>query len=360
VRGFDRAAASEKKRELGLVGALKGRHLAPDIRRQLLAIIDEARGQGASLEAICRVLELNWRAVYRWKSGKHEKPHHGGGGGHNKITPLEEKRVVALAKKLPQLRCRRISYSLERNAVAFVGKTKVAEILRAHGLNHEFVRGNRPEYVEPGEILIHEPWRANLLWGMDWTYLKILGRFWFLLIVVDWYSRKIIAWGLFPRITRFEVVACVTEAVAIEKIDLLPAGALKPRLVADHGSANIAEYTRANIEVQGLDLWLSGVNRPTGNARTERTIGTLKWEEIQLEGEYSSEEAARARLRAAIWDYNFRRPNAGNGGFAPNSVHHAGRWALTKRRKIARQETEARRRNHWRNQEQAMLLAEPT
>ncbi|SMF31047.1 hypothetical protein, partial [Pseudobacteriovorax antillogorgiicola] len=42
------------------------------------------------------------------------------------------------------------------------------------------------------------------------------------------------------------------------------------------GSANISRYTRSNIEVQGLELWLSGVGRPTGNARTERVIGTLK------------------------------------------------------------------------------------
>lgn len=360
MRGFDRAAAAEKKRELGLVGDLRGRHLPLDTRRQLLAIIAEARADGASLEAICAVLELNWRAVYRWKSGRHEKLAHGGGGGRNRITPREEERVVELAKKFPQLRCRRIAYSLERSAAAFVGKTKVAEILKAHGLNHEFVRGKRPEYRDPEEMLSHEPWRKNLLWGMDWTYLRIAGIFWYLLIVIDWYSRKILAWGLFPRITRFEVVACVTEAVALERIEVMPPGELRPRLVADHGSANTASYTKANIEVQGLDLWLSGVNRPTGNARTERAIGTLKWEEIDLEGEYGSEGQARARLRAAISDYNLRRPNAGNGGFAPNSVHHAGRHALTERRKIARQEAEARRRNHWRNQEQILPQGEPT
>ena len=306
------------------------------------------------------MLELSPRAVYRWKSGRHEKPHHGGGGGLNKITPLEEKRVLTLARKFPHWRCRRIAYELERKSLVFIGKTRVAEILKAHGLNHEFVRGQKRVVEDPKDMLSHEPWKKNLLWGTDWTYLLIAGRFWYLLIIVDWYSRKIVTWGLFPQITRFEVVAVVTEAVAAEEIDRLPAGAMKPRLVADHGSANTASYTRANIEVQGLDLWLSGVNRPTGNARTERTIGTLKWEEIHLEGEYDSEERARSRLRAAIWDYNFRRPNSGNGGFAPNIVHVLGRAILSERRKTARQTTEARRRKHWENQEQLMLAGNPT
>lgn len=323
-------------------------------------MIDEAVRQGEALEAICRVLEVNVRAVYRWKSGRHERSRHGGGGGLNRITPLEEKRVVALAKKFPQMRCRRIAYELERKSLVFIGKTRVAEILKTHGLNHEFVRGARRDVPDPADMLAHEPWRANLLWGMDWTYLLIAGRFWYLLVVVDWYSRKIVAWGLFPQITRFEVVACVTEAVALERIDELPAGAMKPRIVADHGSANTATYTKTNIEVQGLELWLSGVSRPTGNARTERTIGTLKWEEIQIEGEYTDEDHARSRLRPTIQDYNYRRPNAGNGGFAPASVHLLGRHVLSERRKTARQTTEARRRNHWRNQEQLTLSGSPT
>jgi hypothetical protein len=97
----------------------------------------------------------------------------------NKITPLEEKRVLTLAKRFPQLRCRRIAYELERKGLVFIGKTRVAEILKAHGLNHEFVRGAKRQVPEPMDMLSHEPWRKNLLWGMDWTYLMICGRFWY-------------------------------------------------------------------------------------------------------------------------------------------------------------------------------------
>jgi transposase-like protein len=112
-------------------------------------------------EAVCRVLELNPRAVYRWKSGQYEKSRHGGGGGLNKITPLEEKRVLTLARKLPQWRCRRIAYELERKSLVFIRKTRVAEILKVHGLNHEFVRGAKRDQPEPADMLSHEPWRKN-------------------------------------------------------------------------------------------------------------------------------------------------------------------------------------------------------
>ena len=347
LRGIDRTSVAEKKRELRLDGSLIGRHLSHKIRSELMQVIDEAVRAGETMAAVCRTLELNPRAVYRWKMGVTAGKRHGGGGGLNKITPLEEKRVITLAKKFPQFRCRRIAYELERNSLAFIGKTKVAEILKENGLNHVFERGVKQPRDIPADMLLHEPWQKNLLWGTDWTYLRIADRFWFLLLILDWYSRKIVSWGLFPEITKFEVVAVITSAVAVEGIDLLPADAMKPRVVADHGSANIAAYTKKNIEVQGLDLWLSGIGRPTGNARTERVMGTLKREEILLQPQYDSETEARTRIEATIWDYNFRRPNAGNGGFAPNSVHVQGRRALTKRRKEARQQTENRRRNHW-------------
>jgi len=295
---------------------------------------------------------VNRRAYYRWKRGDNAlKEHHGGGGGRNKITPDEEKLVVAYVKRHPEFRCRRVAYELEREAKAFIGKTKVAEIMKKHGLNHAFERRPAEEKYVPADMLLHEPWRKNLLWGMDWTWVHVGDQFMYLLVLLDWYSRKILAWGLFHQITSFEVVAVVTDAVAIEKLDELPDGAMKPRLVADHGSANISRYTRANVEIQGLHLWLSGIGRPTGNARTERVIGTLKTEEIKLQDCYVNEEEARSRISYAIWDYNFRRPNAGNGGFAPNSVHHMGRHALTKRRLRARQITANQRRSYWRQAE---------
>lgn len=314
-------------------------------REALTEFIDASRAT-ESLETICARLEMHVRSYYRWKKGE-MKPNHGGGGGLNKITPLEEKRVLALAKKHPAWRCRRLAYHLERTAKVFIGKTKVAEILKAHGLQHPFERNVVRPVLEPADMLLHEPWRKNLLWGMDWTWITVDGRFMFLQVLLDWYSRKILTWSVHPAITQFQVVALVTDAVAIEGIDLLPATEMKPIVVADHGSANTAKYTKLNIEIQGLKLWLSGIGRPTGNARTERVIGTLKREEINLQEQYANETEAKNSIATAVWDYNVNRPNAGNGGFSPNAVHQIGRSELTKRRMRARQKAEQLRRKHW-------------
>lgn len=342
IGDFDRTPSDEKKETLNVEGPLYGRHLSKNQRESLIEFIDGARAS-KSLTAICEALELRPRAYYRWKSSMRE--HHG--GGRNKITPLEEQRVVALAKKFPDWHCRRIAYHLEKRAQVFIGKTRVAEIMKSHGLNHAFERRKSTPQIVPADMLLHEPWAKNYLWGMDWTWVNVNDKFMFLLVLLDWYSRKILSWGLYHQITQFEVVSVVTDAVAIEEIDLLPMNRLRPIVVADHGSANCAKYTKANIEIQGLQLWLSGIGRPTGNARTERVIGTLKREEINLQEQYTNEVEAKQRIGTTIWDYNINRPNQGNGGFAPNSVHHMGRWELMKRRERARQKARELRIKHW-------------
>lgn len=342
---LDRTAGDEKKESLGLEGPLFGRHLTSVQRESLREFIDQARAQDP-VATICAHLQIHPRSYYRWRRGD-LSPTLGGGGGRNKITPLEEKRVVALVKKFPAWHCRRVAYHLEKTSKVFIGKTKVAEIMKAHGLNHPFERRPCRSVIEPADMLLHEPWKKNLLWGMDWTWITVDGKFMFLLVLLDWYSRKILSWGLHRQITKLEVVALVTDAVAAEGIDLLPVGAMKPYVVADHGSANAAKYTKHNIEIQGLKLWLSGIGRPTGNARTERVIGTLKREEINLQEQYAKEMEAKGSIQNAIWDYNFNRPNQGNGGHAPNSVHHCGRAKLMERRARARQQAEELRRKHW-------------
>jgi putative transposase len=252
-----------------------------------------------------------------------------------------------MAEANPEWHCRKIAYQLEKKCLAYVGKTTVARVLKKYGLNHKFEQNIRPSSLIPGDMLLHEPWRKNLLWGMDWTWVNVGDKFMFLLVLIDWYSRKILSWSLNRQITKFEVVSLVTNAAAYEEIEMLSPEVLRPIVVADHGSANTAAYTKNNVEILGLKLWLSGIGRPTGNARTERVIGTLKNEEIKLQDRYDDEDEAYEKIKRKIYEYNFERPNSGNGGFSPHSVHQKGRYELTLRRKKARKSTEQRRRNHW-------------
>ena len=67
--------------------------------------------------------------------------------------------------------------------------------------------------------MLHEPWGKSLLWGTDWTYLRVADRFWYLFVIIDWYSRKTVSEELFPEITKFQWVTVITNAVALKGID---------------------------------------------------------------------------------------------------------------------------------------------
>jgi hypothetical protein len=67
----------------------------------------------------------------------------------------------------------------------FIGKTKVAEIMKAHGLSHPFERKPAKVIIPPEDMLLHEPWKRNLVWGMDWTWVTVNGKFMFLLVLLD-------------------------------------------------------------------------------------------------------------------------------------------------------------------------------
>jgi len=85
---------------------------------------------------------------------------------------------------------------------------------------------------------------------------------------------------------------------------------------------------------QGAEIWkriTTRINRKSATAKPT--------EKIRLQVEYENEDQARARITAAIPDYNHRRPNAGNSGFAPSSVRLLGRKSMNERRKTARQRT---------------------
>ena len=166
TRNFNRTCCNEKKESLGLEGPLYGRHLTKTQREALRAFVDE-HIKHHLVKKICDALEVHPRSYYRWKENG-LKESHGGGGGKNKITPKEEKAVVNLAKKNPDWHCRRIAYHLEKNAKAFIGKTRVAEIMKAHGLSHPFEQKPAKIIIPPEDMLLHEPWRSNLIWGMDW------------------------------------------------------------------------------------------------------------------------------------------------------------------------------------------------
>jgi putative transposase len=140
----------------------------------------------------------------------------------------------------------------------------------------------------------YEVWQRNLMWGCDWTKLLVGGLRWYLLTVIDFYSRLIVAFDVVPTVHAGHVKAIYQAGLKGQGISVH--SERKPQLRMDRGSPNTSAITQEFFETLGVELSFARVRRPTDNALTERFYGTVKQEEIYLVGNYPDETSAREEI----------------------------------------------------------------
>jgi putative transposase len=262
--------------------------------------------QGLKSLGVCRSTYYGW---LRAKKPKETTP------SLLQLTPVEKQAVVEKKKLEPQLSHRQISGSL-RPEGCWVSSSSCYRILKPLGWI------SSPNLREaPWKIPRYEPFRPNQIWGEDWTILSIDSIRHYLLTIIDYFSRYIVAWGVVKTVTRQEVQSLLALAYLSEGIR--PED-LKPLLRADLGSPNMAHSTRRLIRDLEMVLSPSRPNRPTDNGRQERWYRTAKQEEIYCYPTYPTVEIARFSLGRYIHYYNEQRPHQALWNYPPGYVHRLG------------------------------------
>jgi putative transposase len=173
----------------------------------------------------------------------------------------------------------------------------------------------------PWKVPHYEPFRSNQIWGEDWTLLNIAGRRYYLLTIIDYFSRYVLAWGIVPSVTHREVQDLLVLAYLSQGIERQ---GTKPLFRTDRGSPNLQRGTKRLIRDLEMILSPGRADRPTDNARQERWYRTVKQEEIYLYPTYPSLEIARSSLAGYIDFYNERRPHQALWNYTPGYVHRLG------------------------------------
>jgi putative transposase len=146
--------------------------------------------------------------------------------------------------------------------------------------------------------------RPCQFWGIDMTKFIIPGLGWaYRVIVLDWFSRKVVGWRLSVRCRTQEWRVALEEAVLQEFPNGVRGQGL--RLVSDNGcqpsSRSFLKVT-ASLDIEPV---FTSYNNPKGNAETERFMRTLKEELLWLE-EFAGLDEAQEKLSAWIDFYNQR------------------------------------------------------
>jgi len=275
------------------------------------------RQQGVKVQSALRQLGVVRSSYYSWSSTG-DRPR---GRSVNTLLPEERVEIIKAQQAAPHLRHRAIS-GLLRHQDIWVSSSSCYRVLQAEDLIEPYARRE-----PPGRQPVYEPVGPNRLWGEDWTKLLIEGRRWYLLVLLDLFSRLIVAWDVVPTVTGREVKKLIAQGLLWQGLDRT---ANRPRLRTDCGSPNVAGSVKAFLEEIGVELSLGRVRRPTDNARVERVNGTLKQEEIYCQGPdgYLSPEGACLSLGRYIDYYCQRRPHQALWNFTPAHAHAVGNKTL--------------------------------
>ena len=304
--------AFKKRDELGLTNRAKGSSYSSEQRQRIITEVQNLAQAGISKVQALKNLGVCRSTYYGWLRAKRPQE---ATPSPLQLTSVEKQAVVEKKKLEPQLSHRRISGSLRPEGY-WVSSASCYRILKPLG----WIASSTLREA-PWKVPRYEPFRPNQIWGEDWTLLSIDSLRHYLLTIIDYFSRYIVAWGIVRTVTRLEVQNLLALAYLSEGIK--PEDS-KPLLRADLGSPNIAHSTRRLIRDLEMVLSFSRPHRPTDNGRQERWYRTVKQEEIYCYPTYPTIEIARLSLGRYIRYYNEQRPHQALWNYPPGYVHRLG------------------------------------
>ena len=154
--------------------------------------------------------------------------------------------------------------------------------------------------------------RANQVWAMDITYLPMARGFVYLAAVVDWYSRRVLAW---KTSTTMDVHFC------LEAVEEAIANYGTPEIMnTDQGSQFTSQAFNGLLKENDIRISMDGKGAWRDNVFVERLWRSVKYEEVYLHA-YDSVSSARTGLDRYFRFYNGRRPHSSLDRQTPDQVY---------------------------------------
>jgi len=198
-----------------------------------------------------------------------------------------------------------------------VGRLHVATLMKRMGITALYRKPNTSKPA-PGHniypyLLRNLPvTRPNQVWAMDITYIPMACGFIYLAAVVDWFTRRVLAWRVSITLEADFCIEAVEEALARH-------GA--PEIFnTDQGSQFTSIEFIKVLADREIKISMDGKGAWRDNVFVERLWRTIKYEEVYLRA-YANVPEARASIGRYIGFYNSRRPHSSLDGKTPDQAY---------------------------------------
>ncbi len=316
--------------------------MTPEQKWEILGAVESS--PFPAKEALGR-LDVPSSTYYRWKAAleKHgieglrdRSPYKG--KTWNQILPQEERKILEIATLFPDWSPREISCDISDNHGFTVSESSVYRILKRSGL----VKARVCKTFPAGSEYRVKTKRVNEMWQTDASYLLVKNWGWYYLIsVLDDFSRKILAWLLQPSMDTDAFSEVIELACEVTGMDGVPAQE-RPKLLSDRGSALISKPFGEYLEAKGLGHIFASPYHPQTNGKIERYHRTCKEKVNLLVWEYP--DHLGQEIGRFVCHYNTSRYHEALGNVTPDDVYYGRREAILERRSTLKRETLMRRR----------------
>ena len=267
------------------------------------AMLDRDR-RGLSIRRQCVLLSLARSGIYR-----PQRP-------ANDDDLVLMRRIDQLFLAWPFLGSRRMTAMLRAEGLE-VNRKRVRRLMRLMGIA---ALGPKPRTTKPQhghkifpyllrDLVIERP---NQVWAADITYIPIGRGFLYLVAVIDWFSRAVLAWRLSNTMDAAFCVDALEEALARWG---------RPEIFnTDQGSQFTGTTFTGVLIKNAIAISMDGKGAWRDNVFVERLWRSVKYEEVYLRA-YEGVSDARTSIGRYLDFYNGRRPHSSLDGMTPDQAY---------------------------------------
>ncbi|MFW7381674.1 MAG: transposase [Oligoflexus sp.] len=250
---------------------LKSRWVAPELRDDIVEDIERlCLLTGISLNSCLKTLGIRKPRFYDWKERKGlENKHNGMIPKDTWILESERQAIINYFEKNPLNGCRRLSFMMVDEDVAYVSANTVHRVLKAAGLIGS--QSQKPSSKGKG---FDQPSKPHAQWHIDISYINAGGTFYYLCSILDGYSRFIIEWDIAESMKEEDIELVVKRAK-----ERYPDARI--RLISDNGPQFKAREFKSFLRMCGMDQTFTSPYYPQSNGKIERWHKELKQSRIR-------------------------------------------------------------------------------
>jgi putative transposase len=199
-----------------------------------------------------------------------------------------------------------------------VGRRHVASLMRQMGLAAIYPK---PRLSVPSLEALRYPYllrgvravQVNQIWSCDITYIRMARGFVYLMAVIDWHSRYVLAW---------QVSIMLDGGFCMEALERAFDAATPEIFNSDQGCQFTSDAFTGRLLSAGCRISRDGRGRALDNIFVERLWRSVKYEEVYL-NDYTDVAEAKSRLNAYMRFYNDERLHQALGYQTPGAVYRA-------------------------------------